>query len=214
MSREIGMYSNTKPACKRKTEESEERNILLPVALGILLPILFLGVVVLPFLPCNSDGDNANENTATVKQGATIDGSLDRRDVADRGNISTVSVDIIIAPYVWKSYLKDIVTSDSVHVNIELSVTSRVQKGGELQLVKNYGGNWFYTSFIYHYKELVQQSFTENIGYQELIDSPSETRDHLFTRMATDLLKGMSNEYLLPVDILEVKVNSIDKIDR
>lgn len=212
MSREIGMYSDTKPTCKRKSGESEARNLLLPVVLAIVLPLLFLGAIALPFLSDN--GDNTSEKSGTVKQDSTIDDNMKRSGVVNHGNISIVSIDIILAPYVWKSYLKDVITSDSVHVNIELSMTSRVQKGKELQLVKNYGANWFYTSFIYHYKELVQQSFTENVGYQELIDSPSETRNHLFTRMATDLLKGMSNEYLLPVDILEVKVNSIDKIDR
>lgn len=214
MSREIGMYSDSRPICKNDPVElGEERNVLLPVLMAIFFPVVFFGVIAIPFFIFSNDNEDQDESVV-VNQRSTVDDSSERRNVASHGNTSTVSLDIILTPYVWNFYLKDIMTSDSVHVNLGLSLTSRVRKGGELLLVKNYGANWLYTSFIYHYKDQVKRAFSENIVYQELVNSPVDTRDHLFTRMATDLLKGMSDEFQLPVDILEVKVHSIDKIDR
>lgn len=121
-----------------------------------------------------------------------------------------LTLNVVTSPVTWDYMLKNIITSDSTCVNIQIKVTTQIKSAKKWKiLIENYGKNWFYTFFSDAYNEMVK-GYLKQYTFLDLKTKFQTKKLNIeFRNGANILIEGASKEYEMPIDILNVEVLSI-----
>lgn len=211
MRKDLSIYSNSlKSSKKRSSHFCSDGGVRGLCGISLSLSIFFLIIwfyrIALPhfYNQSSSVASARNSEKVEVSQPSVTPESSMSSDGTTEENITT---SIITSPYTWDIVVDENISIDGVPVSVRLLITSQVLRGHAKELLRNYGGNWFYTVFIPAYLPSVKSSF-QSLRTQSVVTSQFEST---LTDSANVQIKRLSGKFPLPVVIRQVKVASVKK---
>ena len=125
----------------------------------------------------------------------------------------TITTRVITSPYTWNYIINGVQTSDSTLLTLQTGVTSQIRDGHAKLLMQNYGGNWFYTVFAEAFEnEAKAYILRQGLSYNDLKYNARQVKlDKELTAIAKNVIDSLSGESLLPIDILNASITSVEK---
>ena len=224
MNRDLGIYGSPEPKKKKK----EDSGFTMREVFCILLTMGVILYSVIYIFNTGSKKDDAEKQA--VQKNEMVERQPVQQPVITRTPVyaspvrtytnpengvkeEIVTATVVTSPYTWDYVIKDVMTSDSVCVSIRLGVTSQIKEGYAKLLLQNYGGNWFYTVFTDVLQHDVKGYISQH-GYtfEDLKFNVRQINLEKELTILSGIIVGQfSNESLLPVDSLNVRVVSVEK---
>ncbi len=210
MKQELGIYENTIKSRKKSfhrfySDRSLQEICGYVVAIGMVFLCVWLSYrFISSFLSVKSSPvvQRVNNEKVDVPQPQI---TQEVSNLSDGTTEEYVTTSIITSPYTWDFAIDDI-TLDNTPVSVHLLITSQVLQGHAKELLRNYGGNWFYTAFLPVYLPSIK-------SYCKSLSLPLVTNQFecALADSANVQIKRISEKYPLPVVIQQVKVVSVYK---
>lgn len=210
MKQELGIYENTIKSRKKSfyrfySDRSLQEICGYVVAIGMVFLCVWLSYrFISSFFSVKSSPvvQRVNNEKVNVPQPQI---TKEVFNLSDGTTEEYVTTSIITSPYTWDFAIDDI-TLDNTPVSVHLLITSQVLQGHAKELLRNYGGNWFYTAFLPVYLPSIK-------SYCKSLSLPLVTNQFecALADSANVQIKRISEKYPLPVVIQQVKVVSVYK---
>lgn len=219
--RDLGIYNNSEP---KKTKEKKDSGITRREFFCILATMFVVVYSSLYIYKIETSEDTPSPCEQPIQQqevkqtrmAVTLPDSYNPTSPITYHNgvrEERVSTSVITSPYTWNYIIKGVQTSDSMMVTLQTGITSQIRDGYAKLLMQNYGGNWFYTVFVKSFEnEVKTYILRQGLSYNDLKYNARQVKlDKELTAIAKNVVDSLSGESLLPVDILNVSITSVEK---
>ena len=216
--RDLGIYNNSEP---KKTKEKKDSGItrreffcILATMFVVVYSALYIyKIETSEVIPCEQPIHQ--QEIKQIRMAVTLPDSYNPTSpIAYHNGVreETITTRVITSPYTWNYNIKGVQTSDSMMVTLQTGITSQIRDGYAKLLMQNYGGNWFYTVFVESFeKESKAYILRQGLSYNDLKYNARQVKlDKELTAIAKKVVDSLSGESLLPVDILNVSITSVE----
>ena len=214
--RDLGIYNNPEP--KKKKDSGITRReffcILATMFIMVYSALYIYKIETSEVTPCEQPVQQ--QEIKQTSMAVTLQDSYNpispityHNDVREE----TITTRVITSPYTWNYIIKGVQTSDSTLLTLQTGVTSQIRDGHAKLLMQNYGGNWFYTVFAEAFEnEAKAYILRQGLSYNDLKYNARQVKlDKELTAIAKNVIDSLSGESLLPIDILNVSITSVEK---
>ncbi len=214
--RDLGIYNNSEP--KKKKDSGITRReffcILATMFIMVYSALYIYKIETSEVTPCEQPVQQ--QEIKQTRMAVTLPDSYNPISPITYHNgvrEETITTRVITSPYIWNYIIKGVQTSDSTLLTLQTGVTSQIRDGHAKLLMQNYGGNWFYTVFAEAFaNEAKAYILRQGLSYNDLKYNARQVKlDKELTAIAKNVIDSLSGESLLPIDILNVSITSVEK---
>lgn len=218
--RDLGIYNNSEPKKKEKKDSGITRReffcILATMFVVVYSSLYIYKIETSEDTPAPCEQPIQQQEVKQTRMAVTLPDSYNPTSPITYYNgvrEERVSTRVITSPYTWNYIIKGVQTSDSMMVTLQTGITSQIRDGYAKLLMQNYGGNWFYTVFVKSFEnEAKTYILRQGLSYNDLKYNARQVKlDKELTAIAKTVVDSLSGESLLPIDILNVSITSVEK---